>query len=60
MPVRKSGPDKMLQQAHFMEIARKLGCDENPAAFDEKLKMVAKVKPSEVSARLNKKVAQDG
>lgn len=30
------------QHARFIETARALGCDEGPAAFDEKLRTVAK------------------
>ena len=29
----------------FRETARQLGCDEDEAAFDEKLKVIAKAKP---------------
>lgn len=31
-----------VQQARFMETARALGCDEDPAAFDEKLAAVVR------------------
>ncbi len=40
--VTKADPD---QHARFLETARALGCDENEAAFDEKLKVIAKQKP---------------
>ena len=30
----------------FKQTARELGCDEDEAAFDEKIKAVVKVKPS--------------
>jgi hypothetical protein len=33
------------QFARFVEAARKLGCDEDPAYFDEILKKVARHKP---------------
>lgn len=33
------------QHARFVETARKLGCDESEAAFDEKLKVIARHKP---------------
>ena len=32
------------QHERFIETARKLGCDEDEAAFDEKLKVVVKPK----------------
>lgn len=32
--------DETTQHARFLEAARKLECDENEAAFDEKLKAV--------------------
>lgn len=32
------------QKDRFIEVARQLGCDENPAAFDEKLKVIARHK----------------
>lgn len=34
------------QHARFVETARALGCDEDEAAFDEKLKVIAAHKPS--------------
>ena len=34
------------QHARFIETARALGCDESEAAFDEKLKVIAKAKPT--------------
>lgn len=34
------------QGAQFVEAARSLGCDEDPAHFDEALKKVARHKPS--------------
>ena len=33
------------QHARFLETARALGCDEDEAAFDEKLKGIAKPVP---------------
>ena len=33
------------QYARFLETARALGCDEDEAAFDKKLKGIAKQKP---------------
>ena len=35
------------QHARFVDTARELGCDEDPAAFDEKLKVIARQKPKE-------------
>ena len=35
------------QQTRFIEIARQLGCDEDDAAFDKKLKVIARQKPKE-------------
>jgi len=32
------------QRDRFIEAARALGCDEDPAAFDEKLKVIARHK----------------
>ncbi len=36
---------KQSQIDRFKETARQLGCDEDEAAFDDKLKQIAKVKP---------------
>jgi len=33
------------QHDRFIETARALGCDEDEAAFDEKLKVIARHKP---------------
>lgn len=38
-------PDRQAQSARFIETARALGCDEDEAAFDEKLKVIARHKP---------------
>ena len=38
-------PDQSAQHQRFVEVARQLGCDENEAAFDEKLKGIARQKP---------------
>jgi hypothetical protein len=40
--VKKSDPE---QSKRFIETARELGCDEDEAAFDEKLKRIATAKP---------------
>ena len=34
------------QHARFIETARALGCDEDPTAFDDKLKAIARHKPT--------------
>lgn len=41
----KAGNDENAQHARFVETARKLGCDEDEVAFDEKLKVIARHKP---------------
>lgn len=43
VPKKNSGS----QHDRFMETARALGCDEDPAAFDEKLKVIARHKPKQ-------------
>lgn len=35
------------QHTRFLETARELGCDEDEAAFDEKLRVIAKQKPKD-------------
>ena len=42
------------QLERFKETARQLGCDEDEAAFDEKLKVIARQKPG-----LSKRGAQN-
>ena len=45
----KSNPSKRInadQHKRFVETARELGCDEDEAAFDEKLRRIASVKPA--------------
>jgi hypothetical protein len=39
-------PDDKPQSERFIETARELGCDEDEAAFDEKLKRIATAKPA--------------
>ena len=41
----KTEAEAQAQHAHFLETARALVCDEDEAAFDEKLKVVARHKP---------------
>lgn len=43
------------QIERFIETARALGCDEDEAAFDEKLKMIVRNKP-EIKAKQNRPV----
>ena len=47
---RKVLKDQTSQSKAFIEAARKLGCDEDPAHFDEILKKVARHKPVNHSA----------
>jgi len=42
----KRDEDKDAQSRRFIETARALECDEDEAAFDEKLKRIAQAKPS--------------
>jgi hypothetical protein len=43
---RKSATtDDRTQSERFIETARALGCDEDPAAFDAKLRQIASYKP---------------
>jgi len=46
--VKKSDPT---QSKRFIETARELGCDEDEAAFDEKLKRIATAKPRRESPK---------
>lgn len=48
MPSKKTDAD---QQRRFVETARELGCDEDEAAFDEKLKKVAGHKPPKAESK---------
>lgn len=43
----KPEPDSATQLERFKEAARALGCDEDEAAFDEKLKAIARQKPKD-------------
>jgi len=49
----KPSPNKN-QSAKFKDAARELGCDEDEAAFDKRLRKIAKVKPQEAKARPRK------
>jgi len=44
-----SNKDARSQHARFIETARALGCNEDEAAFDEKLKAIARQEPKAVS-----------
>ena len=49
-PSRKAGRPSESgteQSRRFAETARSLGCDEDEAAFDEKLKVIARQKPKD-------------
>jgi hypothetical protein len=43
------------QIERFKEAARQLGCDEDEAAFDEKLKVIARQKPKDSTSRIEPK-----
>lgn len=45
MAVRPKQKAGKTQSERFIEAARALGCDEDEAAFDEKLKRIAQAKP---------------
>lgn len=45
--VTKDHGDVSEQHARFLETARALGCDEDEAAFDEKLRAMVPAKPKE-------------
>jgi len=42
------------QSERFITTARELGCDEDEAAFDEKLKRIASVKPKRTAKAKDK------
>ena len=44
MPPKSNDKD---QHGRFIETARALGCDEDEAAFDAKLKVIAQQKPKD-------------
>ena len=45
---------KQKQKDKFIEKARELGCDEDEAAFDERLRKIAKAQPPKADDRQNK------
>lgn len=60
MPRMRKGPnDQTSQSMAFIEAARKLGCDEDPAHFDEILKKVARHKPPADQQKKAKKVRKE-
>lgn len=44
--MKKDEAARKKQEKTFIETARKLGCDEDEAAFDRKLGKIAKAKPT--------------
>ena len=56
MDGKKSNED---QRVRFIETARALGCDEDEAAFDEKLRQIVKHKPEPKAKAQPKKGEQD-
>lgn len=44
--------DQAAQSQRFIETARDLACDEDEAAFDEKLKRIAEAKPAAKTERI--------
>jgi hypothetical protein len=51
----KNPKDTRSQSERFIETARALECDEDEAAFDEKLKRIAQAKPKPKSAAANER-----
>ena len=45
MPKAKAKKENISQRARFIEAARELGADEDEAAFDAKLRRLARAKP---------------
>ena len=45
MPERNKKSSDDAQSQRFMETARELGCDEDEAAFEDKLRRIARQKP---------------
>ena len=48
-------PKQSKQAKRFIEKARELGCDENEAAFDDRLRKIAKVAPQEAKKPSSRK-----
>lgn len=55
MVAGKAKADKKPQSQRFIETARELGCDEDEAAFEEKLKRIATAKPKRSKASSNRR-----
>jgi hypothetical protein len=55
VPKKAIAPDPKEQHKRFIETARELGCDEDEAAFDEKLKRIATAKPNPKPERAPRK-----
>ncbi len=55
MPSKSKDVEGKSQRERFIETARELGCDEDEAAFDEKLKRIATAKPKPVAATPKRK-----
>jgi hypothetical protein len=55
LPRARRKPEQNEQSKRFIEAARVLGCDEDPAHFDEILKKVARHKPPPDSPQAPKK-----
>jgi hypothetical protein len=54
MPKASSKADKR-QSQKFKEAARQLGCDEDEAAFEERLRTIAKANPAKQEKSPNRK-----
>jgi hypothetical protein len=60
MAKKPTSPASQSQRDKFIEAARELGCDDDPAHFDEVLKKVARHKaPEPTDAKPNQKRKQD-
>jgi len=60
MPARKPRPpDEKPQIERFREAARELGCDDDEAAFDEKLRQIMRAKPVSQAALIKGKRRAD-
>jgi hypothetical protein len=60
--MKKSAPattQQRNQRERFIETARELGCDEDEAAFEEKLRRIATVKPKPKRRSPSKKATDD-
>ncbi len=55
MPAKRPRPEPDTEQvARFIETARALGCNEDEAAFDEKLKVIARHKSKDADQKSDK------